>query len=473
MRMHTQGATFIFKLIVACAISLALPASASAFTVTADAPSVAEGNAGTTDAKFTLACELLDVGLPTVAPQPGTPPAATAGSDFEPDAVASPALLPCALVPLSQTVTVKVIGDTLDEPNENVKLEVTLGATTKSAQVTITDDDVPTASIVDVVRVAEGDSGTAATQLMVSLSQIPVADATIDYATENASAVSGADYSATSGQLVIPAGQTTGTIAVPIVGDTTPEQVEAFFVNLANPITTTLDPTKKQTTVVIFDNDLAPLPTVSLPKSVSVEEGNSGTGNILFNVTLSSNATERTEVRWKTGDWTANNGADYKNGSGKVVFQAGQKSKTISVDVKGDRRDEPDEAFTVTLLENPVAATLGRKAAFGIIEDDDGPKMRIGKPKLRGKRLVTKLGCPDTASGCKGRLVGKAGKLKLGRKKFDLAKGAEKKLKLKLSRKARKALAKKRRRAKLTATAADTSGDTRVTTRKARLRRLR
>jgi hypothetical protein len=69
--------------------------------------------------------------------------------------------------------------------------------------------------------------------------------------------------------------------------------------------------------------------------------------------------------------------------------------------------------------------------------------------------------------------VGKAGKLKLGRKKFDLAPGTAKKLKLRLSKKARRKLTKRALKAKLIATAADASGDTLVTIRKARLKRRR
>ncbi len=107
--------------------------------------------------------------------------------------------------------------------------------------------------------------------------------------------------------------------------------------------------------------------------------------------------------------------------------------------MKGDKRDEPDEAFAVT-LSNPVAATLGSKGAFGIIEDDDGPKVKIGKPRVRGKRLVTKVELSRQREPVQGTLVGKAGNLKLGSKRFDLAQGASKKLKLKMSKKAREQL---------------------------------
>jgi len=107
-----------------------------------------------------------------------------------------------------------------------------------------------------------------------------------------------------------------------------------------------------------------------------------------------------------------------------------------------------------------------------VIEDDDGPKMKIGKPRLRGERLVAKVGCPGSADGCTGRLVARSGGLRLGRKRFDLDGGEAQKLRLKLSDAAQQALSERRRRAKLKATASDETGDKRVTTRRARLKRL-
>ena len=307
--------------------------------------------------------------------------------------------------------------------------------------------------------------------MVVTLASAAEPTTTIPFETADLSATAGSDYTDTSGTVVFQPGEMTKTISVPVMGDTTPEVTEAFVVNLLNPDNGSLNPTKKQAAIGIFDNDKAPLPTVSLPKRVFVAEGSRGSGNILFDVKLSSPAAQRTEVGWKTGNWTADK-TDYDSAHGKVVFKQGQKSKTISIDVKGDRRDEPDEAFTVE-LRNPVAATLGaQKAAFGVIEDDDGPKMRIGKPRLRGERLVAKVGCPDSADGCTGKLVARSEGLRLGRKRFDLEGGEAKRLKLKLSDAAQEALSETRRRAKLKATASDSTGDRRVTTRKARLKRL-
>ena len=291
-----------------------------------------------------------------------------------------------------------------------------------------------------------------------------------------------ADYGApTQTALVCSIATTQFTFDIPIVNDSLLETNERFTVTVSGALVAEGAVSKSVTTTImdddavtaippptIVDNDGAGLPAFSLPKTVSVNEDD---GNALFPVTLSTAATGPTEVSWMTINWTANR-ADYESASGKVVFEAGQTTKTISVRLKDDRRDEPDEGFGV-VLATPIAATLGQKGALALIADDDGPRVTIGKPRVRGKRLVTTFGCPETASGCEGTLVGRAKKLNLGRKRFDLDGGEKRKLRLRMSRRARRELGEHALRAKLKATASDTSGDTRVTTRKARIRRTR
>ena len=465
--MHRWSKTLLRT--TALCVGLLVPAStATAFTVTADVAQVPEGNSGTTDVTFTIECEGLEAGTLTATPVAGPAPAATAGSDFEETPVFGPApVLACpSLVP--QTATVKVIGDTLDELNENFKLDVTLGSETKSAQVTITDDDVPVATIAGLVFVVEGAEPA---QMAVTLSQAPAQAVTLSYATEDSSALAGSDYTGASGQLTIPAGQTTGTVSVPIVDDSAPEPAEAFYVNLSTPVNATLSSTGTQAAVGIFDPDRPPTPVFSLPDRVTVREGDSGTVNVLFPVTLSRAAAERVRVNWRTANYTASL-ADYESANGTVTFDPGQTTKTISVNVKGDGRDEPNEAFGV-VLGNPVGGTIGAGTSFGIITDDDGPKVSIGRPVPRGKSLILLVTCPKSADLCKGRLRATIGKLKAGGASFELRKGAGRELKVRLSRRARAALAKRARRVKFTATAADASGARRTVTRRYRVRRLR
>lgn len=477
--MRMRWTNLFLKAGLACAIGMALPSAAMAAGMSLEGPATVAENA--TKATYTVKCgDTPNPLLPALAvPNQGTltvtvadgPAPATSPEDR---GAPSQTSLTCTLATTEFTFDVPIANDTLDEPNEQFTVTVSgslaaEGEVTKSVTTAITDDDVPSARIIELVPVIEADSGAVDALLTVTLDQTPIEDATLGYTTEKASAEPGQDYTERSGSLVIPAGQTTGTIAVPIVGDTTPEKVEAFYVKLVSANKATLNAEKLQGGVAIFDNDKPPLPVISVPQSVTVKEGNAGAGNVLFEVSLNAPATQTTEVSWRTTDWTAK-GNDFRAASGKLTFSPGQRTKTISVNVKGDTTDEPDEAFGL-VLENPVNATLARKGAFGIITDDDGPKVRIGKAKRTAKRLVVTVACPATATKCTGRLVGKAGSLKLGRAKFDLAKGRSAKLKLKLSKKARKALAKRGRRGKLTATAADASGAKRVTVRKIRLKK--
>jgi hypothetical protein len=293
-----------------------------------------------------------------------------------------------------------------------------------------------------------------------------------------------ADHGAPTQLALVCSVATTGfTFDVPIVNDALDEADEQFTVTVAGALVAEGAVSESVVTTITDDDEpITPIapgpiggggaggaaqPTLSLPKTVSVKEND---GRALFSVTLSQAATGPIGVSWKTINWTAKS-ADYEKANGQFVFQPGQRTKTISVRVRNDRRDEPDEAFGV-VLENPAGAVLGQRGAFGLIADDDGPKVTIGKPRVRGKRLVIIIGCPDSASGCEGKLVGKAGKLKLGRKAFDLDGGEKRRLRLKMSRNARKKLAERALRAKLKATASDTTGDTLVTTRKARLKQV-
>jgi len=438
----------VFAIGLASAVALALPMHASAATLTG--PATVDEDAGTVTYQGT--CAATD--SISVSASDGTAPPATQDADYSAPVVTDP----CGLLDPNFTVAVDITDDDADEEGESFVVNVDAGVlgTNDSVETTITDDD-PLIRIAKLVPILEGDSGTTTASVPVILAAPAAKDTTIDWNAEPASAERPSDFTGTGGQLVIPSGASAGAITIPIVGDTVVEPPEAFFVNLTATDNGRIDAQKSQAAVGIVDLDKPPPPVLSIPQSVKVKEGDRGRGNVLFDVTLSTPATEAVTVDWKTAHFTAK-GQDYLAGSGKLTFKAGQKTKTISVNVLGDELDEPDEAFALG-LENPVGLTLARKGAVAIIEDDDGPQVGIGEPRLKPKKLVTTITCPDSASGCKGRLVGRSGKkLRLGRTKFDLATGESTDVVLKLSKKARKKLARKSRKAKLTATVTDIDG---------------
>src|SRR5207302_98860 len=93
----------------------------------------------------------------------------------------------------------------------------------------------PSVSINDVT-VTEGNTGTVTATFTLSLSSASDVDVTVHYATANGTAAAGSDYTAASGNLTIPAGQISRTLAVAVTGDRLAEPTESYFVNLSAPV---------------------------------------------------------------------------------------------------------------------------------------------------------------------------------------------------------------------------------------------
>ncbi|MDT4952058.1 MAG: hypothetical protein QOJ02_196 [Acidobacteriota bacterium] len=228
----------------------------------------------------------------------------------------------------------------------------------------------PSLSINDVA-VAEGNSGTTNATFTVSLSAASTSAVTVKYDTANGSATAGSDYQAASGTLTFAPGDTSKTITVAVNGDTTPESDETFAVNLSNPTNATIADGQGIGTI---QNDDQPPPTppgVSI-NDVTVTEGNSGTTDAIFTVTLSTVSNSTVTVKYDTADSTATAGSDYQSASGTLTFAPGQTSKTITVTVNGDTAVEPDETFFVN-LSNPTNATITDSQGVGTIKNDDQP----------------------------------------------------------------------------------------------------
>ena len=115
--------------------------------------------------------------------------------------------------------------------------------------------------------------------------------------------------------------------------------------------------------------------TVVTPPSVSVAnatvaEGNSGTTNLAFTVTLSKASASTVSVNYATANATATAGQDYTATSGTITFAPGVLSQQVKVAVTADTTVEPDETLTVT-LSAPTNATLATATATGTITNDD------------------------------------------------------------------------------------------------------
>ncbi|MCI0456033.1 MAG: FG-GAP-like repeat-containing protein [Gemmataceae bacterium] len=127
--------------------------------------------------------------------------------------------------------------------------------------------------------------------------------------------------------------------------------------------------------VMLNDGDWSfPPPSVSV-SDATVTEGNTGTVNATFTLTLSHASDVNVTVHYDLADITAAAGSDYAAASGDVTIPAGQISQTFTIAVKGDRLAEPTEAFAVN-RSAPTNATIGDGRGIGTILDNE-PRISI------------------------------------------------------------------------------------------------
>jgi hypothetical protein len=268
-----------------------------------------------------------------------------------------------------QQVVVPIANDTLNEAAEtfSVILSGAINAAIADASGvgTIVDDDPAPALSIDDVTVTEGNTGTTNAAFTVTLSAVSGQPVTVNYATANGTALATSDYAAASGTLTFAPGMTTQQIAVAVIGNGVTEQTETFSVSLSGSVNAAIADDAGIGT--ILDNDTTPGLSIG---DVSVNEGNAGTVNAVFTVTLSVAASQPVTVNYATANGTATAPADYTARSGTLSIPAGATSATITVVVAGDTWDEADDTFSVN-LSGPVNAAIVEANGTGTIVDDD------------------------------------------------------------------------------------------------------
>jgi chitinase len=274
----------------------------------------------------------------------------------------------------SYPITIAVQGDRVWEPNESFSVNLT---TTEafSGDVhgvgTIVNDE-PVLSIGDVT-VTEGNTGSVNARFRLTLSAASDAPVTVHFATANGSATAG-DFTATSGDATIPAGQTGIDVLIAVTGDRTFEPTESFVVNLSTP--TNAGIADGQGAGTILDDE----PRITI-NNVQQKEGNGlGNGNnktlFVFTVSLSAAYDQAVTVLFATGGGTATAGSDYQSQTGTLTFAPGVRTMTITIVVVADKSQENDETFFVNLSGASNNALIEDAQGMATILDDD----KRGKP---------------------------------------------------------------------------------------------
>ncbi len=268
----------------------------------------------------------------------------------------------------TQPIPVSIVADNRNEPTEtfNVDLDTPTNATISDGHGvgTIPNDDAePTLSVDDFTFT--GADSRSVSGFTVSLSAPSSFTVTVHYTTSDDTAHAGEDYTAASGTLTFVPGDTSKNIPITILGDTTNEPSETFNVDLDTPTHATISDGHGVGTIPNDD----PTPSMAIANATKVE-GDSGTSNVTFTVTLSNPSSQTVSAQFTTMNGTATSGSDYTATTGTVTFDPNQTTKTITVGVAGDIKDEANETFSV-VLSNPLNASITTATGVCTIIDDD------------------------------------------------------------------------------------------------------
>jgi hypothetical protein len=260
---------------------------------------------------------------------------------------------------------------------------------------------LPTVSIGDA-SVIEGRRWTMAkAAFTVSLSAVSDRTITLDYATANGTATAGSDYIARMGRVTFAPGETTKVVRVMVIGDDDVEPDETFFVNLGNPSPAGVVIARAQGVGTILNDDYD----LSVD-DVAVQEGDSGTTNAAFTVTLAPASPKPVTASYMTVNGTAMAGRDYLPSWGKLTFAPGETTKTITVAVRGNTRDEPDRTFVVRLFAVRGATVVKGRGVGTIIDDDPPPALSINDVSVsEGDWGLTRANFTVSLSATSGRVV--------------------------------------------------------------------
>lgn len=275
------------------------------------------------------------------------------------------------------TVEVAVRGDTTQEGTEFFSLvldpppAIKNGVLGAAGTATIVDNDTGSGSLPVLSLLPAETPEYNSMDFTVILSRPSDVDITVKYQTIAETATIDNEFRSVTGTLTIPAGDTVAVISVPTYHDRVDEVDEAFALQLFAPTGAVLaggEKTLSQTGIILDDDGTGSNLSLFVSDAV-VTEGDSGSKNAVFEITLSSpHATDLT-LSYKTVNGTASAGSDYLAKSGTVTFLAGQTKAAVLIPVYGDHLLENNETFSLVVtptlaIKNGTAANTGIATIF-------------------------------------------------------------------------------------------------------------
>ncbi len=269
----------------------------------------------------------------------------------------------------SGSITLTGINDGTFEGDESVVVDiasVTNGSEngTQTVSATIADDESsPTVSLSLAGSPLAENGGTAT--VIATLNNPSIQDVTINFALSGA-ALSNTDYSASTTSIVIAAGQTSGSITLSSINDSTFEGDESFVVDITT-VTNGTESGTQQVTATIADDD--PLPNVTLQVSPTAFAENGGTATIVARLSNPSVQAITIDLGF-TG--AATNNFDYSRSGSQIVITAGQTSGSITLTGIDDITSEGSESVVIDITGVTNGTENGSQQVTATINDDEG-----------------------------------------------------------------------------------------------------
>lgn len=299
---------------------------------------------------------------------------------------------------MAQTVTVKGVDDVIldgnqtstvtlaiDDPNSDDAFDPLANQT---VTVTTVDNDTATAAL--SVTTQGHETGPVNIVYTVTLSRINGTDSAITFDFDDlltGTATAGSDYTAipAAAKISVANGASTGTIAVPVMNDTTVELTETLKVGISNSSSALVTISTAAATANITDNDTATF-------QINDATVNEAAGAMTFTVTLSRPLDIPVSVIVSYANVTATGaaggiGADYDNNTDTVSFAAGSTTaKTVTVAITNDNIIERNETFMASLAISAGTPPGARSIVTsdkrtGTITDNDAATSCFWQPR--------------------------------------------------------------------------------------------
>ena len=242
-----------------------------------------------------------------------------------------------------------------------------------SATGTVTMTVTPPPSLrIENMSVVEGNSGFTPAVYTVNLSAPSSQTVSATYQTFTGTARDGRDYVSATGTVTIPAGQTSATVTIQVIGETSKEKDETFSVRISAPVNATI--ARAEAIGIILDDDTTPTAQVTSTRTTEGNgnpNGDGGSNNLLtFRIQLSNLSEIPVSVSYMTLGVGATPGLDFDALSGVLTFGEDELVKEITIPIKGDQQHEVLERVRLRLF-NIVEMILNTTEIDGEIEDDD------------------------------------------------------------------------------------------------------